>query len=284
MESSVLFSRILLKGALAGLGGDSLVALLGDRHADSLALGKGDPRLGALADGEDVIQPGGEGMSGGILDVDDVERSRMSLTVHDDADSPQVTTSGHHADVAGFELDEIGDLAGGDLDLDAILSLDQGIWVSDRAAVGRGQVRDSLGSDRNLLDDAQLVGGFLLADAVHLVSSLDVVDQAEVLSALLHFDDVHEAGRVGVVGADAAVDLDETLGQDLLNLRVRQGVLETIPQEERQREALAELVGTGRRSGGVTTSQFVEHPVLGRRHALHVLTGTANHFAILKIF
>jgi len=82
----------------------------------------------------------------------------------------------------------------------------------------------------------------------------DVVNEAEVLSALFHLDDVHEAGRISVVGADSAVDLDETLGQDLLDLRVIQGVLETIPQEERQREALAELVGTGRRSGSVTSS------------------------------
>jgi len=113
---------------------------------------------------------------------------------------------------------------------------------------------------------------------MNLVSAFDVVDESEVLSALLHLDDVHESRRVSVVGADSAVDFDEPLGQDLLHFRVRQSVLETIPQEERQRQALAQLVGTGRRTGSVASSQFVEHPVSGRRHALHVLTGTANHF------
>jgi len=263
---------------LGGFGGEPLVSLLGDRHADSLAFGQRHPRLGSLADREDVIQSGGEGVSGGILDVDDVEGSRMSFTVHDDAHSPQVTASGHHADIPGLELDKVGDLAGSDVDLDAVLRLDQRIRVSDGASIRGGEVGDSLGADRHLLDDAELVSGFFFADAMHLVSALDVVDESEVLSALLHLDDVHESGRVGVVGADATVDFDETLGEDLLDFRVRQRVLETIPQEERERQALAQLVGTGRRSGSVTSSQFVEHPVSGRRHALHVLTGTANHF------
>ena len=43
--------------SLGGLGREPLVSLLGDRHADALALGQGNPRLGAFPDGEDVIQP-----------------------------------------------------------------------------------------------------------------------------------------------------------------------------------------------------------------------------------
>jgi len=221
-------------------------------------------------------------MSGGILDVDDVERSRMLLAVHDDADTPQVTASGHHANVARLEFDEVGDLAGGDIDLHAVLSLDQRIRVSDGASVGGGKVWNSLGADRSFLDDAKLIRGFFFADTMDLVSAFDVVDEAKVFSALLHLDDVHESGRVSVVCADPSVDFDEPLGEDLLDFGVRQSVLETIPQEERQGETLAELVGTGRWTGGVTTSQFVEHPVLGCRNALHVLTRTANHFEILQ--
>jgi len=267
-----------------GLGGEPLVTLLGDGHADSLTFGQRHPRLGSLADREDVIQSGGEGVSRGVLDVDDVEGSGMFFAVHDDANTPQVTTSSHHANVARLELDKVGDLAGGDIDLHAVLSADQRIRVSDGASIRGGEVGDSLGADRHLLDDAELVSGFFFADAMHLVSALDVVDESEVLSALLHLDDVHESGRVGVVGADATVDFDETLGEDLLDFRVRQRVLETIPQEERERQALAQLVGTGRRSGSVTSSQFVEHPVSGRRHALHVLTRTANHFEFFVFF
>jgi len=223
-------------------------------------------------------------VSGGILDVDDVEGSGMLFTVHDDADATQVTTSRDHANVAGLELDEIGDLARGNVHLYTVLGLDQRVGVPDGTSVGGGEVGDSLGSDRHLLNDAKLVTGFLLADTVNLVSALNVVDESEVLAALLHLDDVHETGRVGVVGTDASVHFDETLSEDLLDLGVRQGVLETIPQKERQRQALAQLVRTGRRARSVTSSQLVEHPMSGRRHALHVLARTANHFEILSLW
>jgi len=218
-----------------------------------------------------------------VLDVDDVERSGMLFTVHDDANTPQVTASSYHANVARLELDVVGDFTGSNVDLDAILGLDQRIRVSDRATVGGGKVWDAFGADRHLLDDAKLVGSFLLTDTMDLVSSFDVVDETEVLPALLHLDDVHEASWVGVVGADATVHLDETLGEDLLDFGVGQGVLETIPQEERQRETLTQLVRTGGRTGSVTSSQLVQHPVSGRRHALHVLPGTANHFEFFVI-
>ena len=68
-------------------------------------------------------------MSGGILDVDDVEGSGMLFTVHDDADATQVTTSRDHANVARLELDVIGDLARGDVHLHAVLGLDQRVGV-----------------------------------------------------------------------------------------------------------------------------------------------------------
>ena len=53
---------------LGGLCGQPLVTLLGDRHADAFALGERHPRLGALADGEDVIQPDGEDKKKSVQD------------------------------------------------------------------------------------------------------------------------------------------------------------------------------------------------------------------------
>merc|ERR1712168_1481143 len=169
---------------LRGFGGEPLVTLFGDRHTDSFALGKRHPRLGSLADREDVIQSGGEGVSCGVLDVDDVEGSGMLFAVHDDANTPQVTTSSHHANVSRLKLDKVGDLAGGDIDLHAVLSADQRIRVSDGASIGRGEVRDSFRSDRHFPYDAKLVSGFLLRDTMNLVSAFDVVDESKVLSAL----------------------------------------------------------------------------------------------------
>lgn len=58
----------------------------------------------------------------------------------------------------------------------------------------------------------------------------------------------HESSRVGDVGADLAIDLDEPLHADLLHLISSQGILEAIPQEDDEGQALPQLVGTGGRT------------------------------------
>ena len=107
----------------SGLSAKSLVSLLGDGELDSLALGKGDVRLVALADDEHVVDPSGEGVAVGVLNVDDVERSRVSLSRHDGSHSASVPPSSHHAQVAGIKLDSVLDLAGGDVYLDRVVDL-----------------------------------------------------------------------------------------------------------------------------------------------------------------
>ena len=74
------------------------------------------------------------------------------------------------------------------------------------------------------LDLEQLVGGLVLADAVHHEAALGVKDQAEVLVRLLQLDDVHETSGVGCVGADLAVHLDQALLEDLHHLLVCKGI------------------------------------------------------------
>lgn len=62
----------------------------------------------------------------------------------------------------------------------------------------------------------------------------------------------HEAGGVGDVSADLAIDLDEPLHADLLDLISSQSVLETVPQEDDEGQALPQFVGT---SGGTRSLQ-----------------------------
>lgn len=81
----------------------------------------------------------------------------MTLPTGDDTDTPQVTTSRNHADVARVELDDVVDLSGGDVNLHGVVRLDQGIRVTDGAAVVEHQVRDLVGALADLLDAAQLV-------------------------------------------------------------------------------------------------------------------------------
>lgn len=121
----------------------SAVTLLSDGELDTLALGQGDPGL-LLANDENVALTGGKGVVNGVLDVDNVEASVVTLTVGDDTNTAHVTTTSDHGDGASVELDEVGDLAGGEVNLDGVVDLDQGVRVTDAVkeeelALARGQ-------------------------------------------------------------------------------------------------------------------------------------------------
>lgn len=57
----------------------------------------------------------------------------------------------------GIKLDEIGDLAGVQVDADRVVDLDEGVWVADGAGVVGHQVGDTFGANDDLLHLAQLV-------------------------------------------------------------------------------------------------------------------------------
>ena len=135
----------------------------------------------------------------------------------------------------------------------------------------RDQEWDSAASELDTLDLAELVLGLLGLDTVDGEAALGVVNEAEVLAGLLNGDDVHKASRVGHVGADLAVDLDQALLEDGLGLAVVERILEAVADEDDQGHAVAELVRTGRGLGGVDTGQLVQEPVRGRTKALLVL-------------
>lgn len=100
--------------------------------------------------------------------------------------------------------------------------------MHSRSRIVRNQEWDPALAELNTLNLAELVLGLLSLDTVDGETALGVVDETEVLAGLLNGDDVHEAGGVGGVGADLAVDLDETLHQDGLDLATVEGVLQTI--------------------------------------------------------
>lgn len=98
-----------------------------------------------------------------------------------------------------------------------------------RSRIVRNQEWDPALAKLNTLDLAELVFSLLGLDAVHGEAALGIVDETEVLAGLFDGDDVHEASGEGRVGADLAIDLDETLHEDGLGFATVQGVLETVP-------------------------------------------------------
>jgi hypothetical protein len=89
----------------------------------------------------------------------------------------------------------------------------------------RNTVGNSALAKLHALDLAQLVCRLLASYPVNRVAALGVEDQAEVLASLVDRDDVHETGREGRVGADLAIDLDETLHEDGVDLASVKGIL-----------------------------------------------------------
>lgn len=98
---------------------------------------------------------------------------------------------------------------------------------NSRSRIVRNQEWDPTLAKLDTLDFAELVFGLLGLDTVHSEATLGIVDETEVLAGLLDGDDIHETGRVGRIGADLAVDFDQTLHEDGLGLAAVQGVLET---------------------------------------------------------
>lgn len=78
------------------------------------------------------------------------------------------------------------------------------------------------------LDLAELVLCLLLCDAVDGKTALGVVHKAEVLAGFLDGYDIHEAGWVGWVGADFAIDFDQALHDNLLDLAAVECILQPV--------------------------------------------------------
>lgn len=283
-----MFFLLFLKNSLA-LGDTLLVSLtlLDDVELDALGLGEGDERGVTLANDEDVAETSGELVATSVLDVDDLEGTGVLLTTDNGTDTANVTPASDHDCVADLELDVADDLAGGNVDLDGIVGADGGVGVTDGAGVVGGDEGDALLADLDLLDAAELVLSLLSLDGEDGEAALDVIEETEVLAGLVDGDDIHEAGGEVSVGADLAVNLDETLHHDVGDLTTGESVFQTVAEEEHERKALTELVGASGSAGGVGATELIEHPVLGCCKSLEMMLGTTclkNMKKKLKIF
>jgi len=202
----------------------SAVSLFGNGKLDTLTLGQRDPWL-LGTDNEDVAFTGGEGVVYGILDVDDVEASIVTLSVSDDTNTTHVTTTSDHSNDTGIELDVVLDLASSEVDLDGVVDLDSWVRVTDSSRIVRDQEWDCSFAQLYSLDLSKLVFGLLILNSVDGEATLGIVDEAEVFLGLLDANDIHEAGWVCGVGSDLAIDLDQALHDNGLGLARVEGIL-----------------------------------------------------------
>jgi len=96
-------------------------------------------------------------VTNGVLNVDNVERARVTLTVNDGTNSPQVTTTSNHAQISRVKLDEVHNFSSCNFQLNCVIDLDQRVRVANGAAIMGGKERDSLRSDLHTSNLAELV-------------------------------------------------------------------------------------------------------------------------------
>ena len=104
LQADLVFSRLPEHFA------KSLLLFLENGRPDTLALRQRHQWLVRLPDHKHVGDARRERVSGVVFDVNDVERSLVSLLVLDPADPPDVLPASHHRHAPHLELDEVFDL------------------------------------------------------------------------------------------------------------------------------------------------------------------------------
>merc|ERR1719189_1364034 len=77
--------------------GNTFVSFFGNGQLDTVGLGQRYVWFHSLSDYENVGETGSKSVTCGVLNVDDVEGTRMAFSVHDGSYSTGVTTSSDHA-------------------------------------------------------------------------------------------------------------------------------------------------------------------------------------------
>ena len=110
------YSLVIVVGSSEGAGNLS-VSLLDEGLSETLTLWKSDESLLSFSNAEDVRETGGEGVSIGVLDVDDLVGTRVVLDVHELANTTNVVSS-HDEDVGTvLKLDDFVDFASLEVEL-----------------------------------------------------------------------------------------------------------------------------------------------------------------------
>ena len=221
-----------------------LSLLFEDGQLDTLALRQRNHRLVAGTNGENVRESGGKVLASGIGQVDDFKGALVLFASVDDTDTTGISTTGNHAQSTGVKLDKVGDFVGSDVNHDGVTFLDHRIRVSDGSRVVQLHARNALVAQLLLDHLAQLVLRFNTGDSVHDKSTFLVVHQTEVFVRLFNFDNVHDTARIALLHSNFTVNLDQALLKNRRDFLVVQRVLQTVSQDQAQREAFARLVRT----------------------------------------
>ena len=156
------------------------------------------------SDHEHVRQTSGEFIATLVLQVDNIETTRVTITVHNHTNATNVLTTADHGELAGLEGVDGLNLACLQVELNSVVDLDGGVSEADGAPIVGGSIRDSsllaveerVSANRLLVtladsdNAAQLELGVLVRDALQDKAALDVVHQTKVLLRLRDGDNI----------------------------------------------------------------------------------------------
>jgi hypothetical protein len=120
----------------------------------------------------------------------DIETTNVLLAVRDDTSTTHVTSTSNHHNISGVKMNEFGNFARLEVKLESVVNLDGRVRITDGAAVMSDDMGDTLGTESDLADFEELVGGFLRSDAVDGETTFDIVKETEVLARLFDRDGV----------------------------------------------------------------------------------------------
>ena len=157
--------------------------------------------------------------------------------------------------------------------LDGIVLLDLWVGEADGSSVVGNNIGDLVLSKGLSLDLAKLEVSFLAVDADWLETSLNVIEDAEVLVGLWNLNDILETEWESGVSSDLTVNLDKTLSlsADFYRFLAGESVFQSVLEEDGKWDALTQLVGSSRWAVGVHTFQFIQAPGGWCEHSLQML-------------
>jgi len=144
----------------------------------------------------------------GVLDMDDIEGTWMLFDGGDNTNCTNVVSTGKDDGGNYLELDYTGDGLTLEVKLDGVVDLD--IWMreSDGSTVVGDDVWNLRLADLLLSDLAEFEFSLLGVHSVWLESSLNVIEDSEMLVGLLDADNIHGSEWES---SDLAINLDITL-------------------------------------------------------------------------
>jgi len=203
----------------------------------------------------------------------------MTVTGLDGSNSPKISSSSDHAKVASVEFDPVLDFAGGEFDFDSVADFAVWVGVSDGSAIVGAEEWDSVFADGDEFYSAEFVASFVFVNFVNNKSSFSIIDQPKVFVGLIDTNNIHESSWVFWVSPNFSVNFDLFGHDNLFDFISVQSIVKSVSDENSQRQAFSDFVGSGIGSVREYTASFWEHPMVGSCQGLEMfLWSTSAHF------